>query len=203
MKRGVTIAQLARATKVGSDLWEGLERNDLSRWPGGLYARSYVRAYALEVGLDPDLTVDEFCRCFPAGDRRAGRVVREQAALIGHDSQFEDDLAHVEGDRRAQPSRKHRAHVALTKGGRVVAAMSDATAVALVATAAAALLQTRWAPTAAVCAFAYHGGALLALGATPAAWAIDTYLSSRHPSEPAAGTPRFLRLVRGSERAKA
>jgi hypothetical protein len=42
----------------------------------------------------------------------------------------------------------------------------------------------------------------LILGGTPAAWAIETYLSNRHPSGRLAGAPRF-RLVRGSERVKA
>jgi hypothetical protein len=203
MRRGMTIAALAEATKVGSDLWEGLERNDLSRWPAGIYARAYVRAYAAEVGLDPEATVDEFCRCFPTGDRRAGRLVRENAALLGHESRWEDDLGHLEHDRRAAPAAPGRAPAFLTNRGRLVAAAGDAAAVAVVATAASALLGTRWASAAAVCAFAYHGSALLALGCTPAVWAIDTYLTSRHPSTPLSASPRFLRLVRGSERAKA
>jgi transcriptional regulator with XRE-family HTH domain len=203
VRRGMTIARLAEVTKVGSDLWEGLERNDLSRWPTGLYARAYVRAYALEVGLDPETTVDEFCRCFPAGDRRAGRLVRENAALLGHESKWEDDLAHIEADRRATPSDSGRAPAFFTKRGRIVAAAGDAAAVLLAATAASALLSTRWALAAAVLGLAYHAASLLALGCTPAAWAIDTYLTSRHPSTPRSTSPRFLRLIRGSERAKA
>ena len=203
IRRGLTIAKLTQATKVGADLWEGLERNDLSRWPTGLYARAYVKTYAIEVGLDPEATVDEFCRSFPAGDRRAGRVVREQAALVGHDSRWEDDIAHLESDRRAAPAAGHRAAAMFTRRGRLVAAIGDGAAVVLVATVSSALLGTRWAPAGAACAFLYHGGALLALGCTPAAWLIDNYISSRHPSEPRSASPRFLRLIRGSERAKA
>lgn len=202
-RHGITIEQIARATKVGADLWNGLERNDLSRWPTGLYARAYVRAYAIEVGLDPEATVDEFCRCFPTGDRRAGRVVREHAALIGHDLQWKDDLARVDTDRRAEVSGPDLAPIVFTKAGRIVAALGDAAAVLAAATAIAALVPTRWTVAAAVLAFAYHAGSLIALGSTPAVWAIETYMTSRHPSERPAATPRFLRLVRGSERAKA
>ena len=92
VKRGVSLESIAAATKVPTDLWAALERNDFTRWPAGIYARAYVRAYALEVGVDPDMTVDEFCRLFPNGDRRVGRVVREQAALVGHDLRWKDDL---------------------------------------------------------------------------------------------------------------
>jgi hypothetical protein len=82
-------------------LWAGLERNDLSRWPNGIYARSYVRVYAAAIGADPDATVDEFCRWFPQGDRRAGRTIREQAEIVGHAIDWRDEIPPtVEQDRR-------------------------------------------------------------------------------------------------------
>src|SRR4029453_1848201 len=92
VKRGISLESIAAATKVNTDLWAGLERSDLSRWPTGIYARAYVRAYAVEIGADPDVTVDTFCRLFPHGDRRAERVVRGQAALVNHDLRWKDDL---------------------------------------------------------------------------------------------------------------
>ena len=92
VQRGIALDTIAAATKVSVDLFSGLERNDFSRWPTGIYARAYVRAYALEIGVDPEGTVDDFCRWFPQGDRRVARVVREQAALVGHDSQFKDEI---------------------------------------------------------------------------------------------------------------
>jgi transcriptional regulator with XRE-family HTH domain len=201
MQHGVTIEQIAAATKVSASLWSALERNDLSRWPTGIYARAYVRAYAVEVGIDPQVTVDEFCRSFPAGDRRAGRVVREQAALIGHDLRWKDDLAHVDTDRRVEPSEPDLPPVAFTRAGRVIAAVADACAVVLVAVALAELLPIGWAAAAAVGAFAYQGVSLVALGSTPAVWAIETFLASRHPAKSPAGSPRFIRLLRGSQRA--
>src|SRR5207248_1935059 len=53
LQRGISLDRLATDTKVSVDLWNGLERNDLSRWPTGIYARSYVRAYATHIGVDP------------------------------------------------------------------------------------------------------------------------------------------------------
>ena len=85
-------------------LWKGLERNDFSRWPTGIYARSYVRDYAAAIGVDPESTVDDFCRWFPQGDRRAEREIRGQAQIVGHDNlEWRDAVPPVvkaDGDRR-------------------------------------------------------------------------------------------------------
>jgi transcriptional regulator with XRE-family HTH domain len=201
MQRCITIEQIAAATKVSASLWSGLERNDLSRWPTGIYARAYVRAYAVEIGIDPQATVDEFCRSFPTGDRRAGRVVREQAALIGHDLHWKDDLADVDTDRRVEPSEPDLPPIAFTTAGRLIAAVGDACAVVALAVGLAALLPIGWAVAAAVGAFAYQGVSLIALGCTPAVWTVETFLASRHPSKRGVSSPRFIRLLRGSQRA--
>ena len=104
MQRGVSVHALVSATNVNAALWEGLERNDLSRWPTGIYARAYVRSYAKLIGADPESTVDQFCRCFPHGDRRAEIVIRGQAEIVGHDDlQWRDHVPPTlaDGDRRA------------------------------------------------------------------------------------------------------
>lgn len=84
--------QIAETTNIAQDLLEGLERNDFGDWPVGIFARAYVRQYAYAIGVDPDSTVDEFCRFFPEGDRRAEGVIREQAAMLGHELQWDDDV---------------------------------------------------------------------------------------------------------------
>ncbi len=90
-RRGVTLKQLAAETKLSVELWESLEENDLTRWPKRVFARSYIRDYALRVGLDPDEVVNDFCRLFPEwGDRRAEHVIREKAQIIAHDLEWED-----------------------------------------------------------------------------------------------------------------
>src|SRR4026208_357818 len=83
-RRGITIDTIAAVTKVGADLWLGLERNDFSKWPSGIFARAFIRDYAKAVGLDADDLVDEFCRLFPQGDRRAARLITAHADVIGH-----------------------------------------------------------------------------------------------------------------------
>jgi hypothetical protein len=100
----LTLEQLAASTKVSVALWKGLERNDFSRWPTGIYARSYVRDYAAAIGVDPESTVDDFCRWFPQGDRRAEMQIRGQAQIVGHNKlEWSDTVppaVAAEGNRR-------------------------------------------------------------------------------------------------------
>ena len=105
VQRGIGLDTIAAATKISVDLFSALERNDFSRWPKGLFARAFVRDYAKAVGLDANEIVDDFCRLFPLGDRRALPTIREQAKIIGHETAAKDDPALIPGgvDRRANP----------------------------------------------------------------------------------------------------
>ena len=202
IQRGISLDTIAQETKVPVELWDALEHNDFSRWPTGLFARSYVREYARIIGIDPESTVDEFCRWFPEGDRRAERVVREQAALMGHDLRWNDDLA-AEPNRRASPPAATLPPLAFSQTGRIVGALADASVVLTAGLTVSAAMPLGKATSVALCAILYHAIALVTLGCTPAAWAIDTYVASRHPAAPAAGSQRFPRLQRSPERVKA
>jgi transcriptional regulator with XRE-family HTH domain len=200
--RGISLDQIAAATKVSVDLWEALERSDFSEWPTGIYARAYVRAYATQISADPDSTVNAFCRLFPNGDRRVERVVRGQAELIGHDLQWEDDLAASKTMERRAGSRSDKAAVpaiAVTRTGRLLAVVLDLGVVVTTTSAVSSLLSVGWAAILAVVTLVYHAVSLIVLGSTPSVWAIETYLSSRHPTKSRpAGTPRFFRLLHRS-----
>src|SRR5262245_13876308 len=89
-RRGVSLRQIANATKISVAVLEGLERNDISRLPGGIFGRAFVRSYAIEVGLDPEETIQDFITQFPADSVTAGHPTS---------SQVEDHEAH-ESDRR-------------------------------------------------------------------------------------------------------
>src|SRR3954471_24688385 len=64
-RRGLSLRVIADATKISVRALEALERNDISQLPGGIFSRAFVRAYALEVGLDPEQTIAEFITQFP------------------------------------------------------------------------------------------------------------------------------------------
>jgi transcriptional regulator with XRE-family HTH domain len=64
-RRGVTVAEIAEQTKIKASLLAGLERDDISQWPAGIFRRAYVRAYATAIGFDPDEAVREFLAVYP------------------------------------------------------------------------------------------------------------------------------------------
>jgi transcriptional regulator with XRE-family HTH domain len=63
--RGVSLSAVAEQTKIKASLLEGLERDDISQWPAGIFRRAYVRAYAAAIGFDPDAAVREFVALQP------------------------------------------------------------------------------------------------------------------------------------------
>ena len=61
----MTLAMIAEQTKIKLSLLEGLERNDVSQWPVGIFRRAFIRAYAHAIGLEPDVVVREFLEIYP------------------------------------------------------------------------------------------------------------------------------------------
>ena len=74
-RRQIALSTIADQTKIKLSLLEALERDDLSHWPLGIFGRSYIRAYAQAVGLDPAATVREFV------ERHPGSVEPTEASL--------------------------------------------------------------------------------------------------------------------------
>jgi transcriptional regulator with XRE-family HTH domain len=73
-RRGVTLSQISDQTKLSVTILAGLEADDLSRWPGGIFRRAYSRAYATAVGLDPDVIVRRVEEAHPVADGDATEV---------------------------------------------------------------------------------------------------------------------------------
>ena len=88
---------------------EALERSDLSRLPGGIFTRAFIRAYAQEVGLDPDRTIQEFIAELPP----------EAATATAHASSVEDGEK-LESDRRAVATALRLALISLPIIGLVI-----------------------------------------------------------------------------------
>jgi cytoskeleton protein RodZ len=64
-RSGISLRTIATTTKISMPSLEALERNDVSRLPGGIFLRAFVRAYAKEVGLDPEEAIRRFVARFP------------------------------------------------------------------------------------------------------------------------------------------
>ena len=79
-ERGIALRDIADTTKISVGALEALERNDISRLPGGIFSRGFVRAYAEQIGADPERTVREFIAGFPHDSVTDGSpYVRSQA----------------------------------------------------------------------------------------------------------------------------
>jgi transcriptional regulator with XRE-family HTH domain len=71
-RRGISLRQIANTTRISVSVLESLERDDISRLPGGIFSRAFVRSYAIEVGLDPEDTIRQFIAQFPVDAVTAG-----------------------------------------------------------------------------------------------------------------------------------
>jgi cytoskeletal protein RodZ len=58
--RNRSIDDISRLTKISPSLLAAIETENFDRVPGGLFRRGYLRAYAREVGLDPDAVVQKY-----------------------------------------------------------------------------------------------------------------------------------------------
>ncbi len=67
-RRGVTLTDIAEQTKLSVPLLQGLEADDLSRWPGGIFRRAFARSYATAIGVDPDVVVRRLEEEHPTSD---------------------------------------------------------------------------------------------------------------------------------------
>jgi len=64
-ERKIALEDISAKTKIKVALLEGLEADDLSRWPQGIFRRAYIRAYAQAIGLDPDTLLQQFVALYP------------------------------------------------------------------------------------------------------------------------------------------
>ena len=79
----VTLRQIANTTRIAVSALDAIERDDVKKLPGGIFARSFVRAYASELKLDVEQTVSRFLRAVSGAGRRAGcrpRSIRPRTA---------------------------------------------------------------------------------------------------------------------------
>jgi cytoskeletal protein RodZ len=87
--RGISMHEMAARTKISIPALECLERNDFSRLPGGIFGRAFVRAYAIEVGIDPDSAVNRFAHLLEQSEREAAaRKAASRPEVTLDDKQF-------------------------------------------------------------------------------------------------------------------
>ena len=160
-RKGITLAEIANATKIPAYLFAGLERNDLRRWPKGLFRRSFFRDYARMIGVPLAESCAEFVRLFPDD---AGAELTKPPPSAG-EADPESDL------RLALDPEWHgpRASILL----KLLAASIDAAVVILIAAALARVGGFGQPAVTAIVALAYFSLATAIFGENPAKWAIS------------------------------
>jgi transcriptional regulator with XRE-family HTH domain len=172
-RRGITLDHIAAATKISRPLLVALERSDVSRWPLGIFRRSFIRAYAEAVGLDPVATAAEFARLFPEpGAPPAEAVARPEpgpAAPLRLTLESERVPRTV-----AVPLR------------RAALAAADACLVLLASVVAAWAVDASLWSALGVVALVYYTGTLALVGSSPAAWwfGVDRREAASAPNAP-------------------
>src|SRR5664279_1076356 len=75
--RGISLDDIAEATKIGTRLLRALEEEHFDLLPGGIFNKGFVRAYAKYLGLNEDEAVADYL--VAAGDPNLDpRVIAEQ-----------------------------------------------------------------------------------------------------------------------------
>lgn len=63
-RRGLSLHDAARQTKLSINVLQAIERNDFASLPDGLYRRAYVRILAAEFGLNANELAADYCACY-------------------------------------------------------------------------------------------------------------------------------------------
>jgi len=169
-RQNISIAAISASTKIKASLFEGLERGDISQWPAGIFRRSFIRAYAVAIRLDPDMVCRRFAEQFPDGSEAirqasagAVKVPPPPAVAVpeetGSQSGFRLTLAETTGPFFA-------GEVLMGRDRRLMAIGWDAASLLAIAVSAYVVLGVFWMPLA-VATMAYYLGGILLLGNSP------------------------------------
>jgi len=157
-RRGIVLETIAASTKIKASLLADLERDDVSKWPPGIFRRAFVREYAASIGLEPESVVAEFVQLFPDEESAAGA-------------------------RTAPPQRAHDLRLTFADGGRAPLQSRMLRAATAVLEACAVLTAARlltwsapwnfWTVCGAI-SLAYYGVASACCGRSPASWWLNS-----------------------------
>ena len=180
----IALSEIAAATKIKRSLLEELERGDVSAWPGGIFRRAFLRAYASAIGLSPESVVEEFTQVFPDGAPRGSAEAKHELRLT----------LVVDPWRRT-----------VTAVTNVVVALVEAGALVALAFLTAWMAAANVWSVCAVIALTYYAAGAACLGRSPGSWYLQHGLPAIRPRRRAVGSPSarardLIHLVQRRER---
>jgi transcriptional regulator with XRE-family HTH domain len=162
-RRQIALTSISANTKISASLFEALERGDVSRWPSGIFRRSFIRAYAAAIGLDPDTVAREFLEQFPDPlDPPASAAPTEPAAVAVKSS----DPTALRLKLADTPTPFARGRLLAGMRRRWAAVACDGGLVVAIALCAFIAFDKFWLPLG-VAMLTYYLGGILLLGNTP------------------------------------
>lgn len=87
--RSIPLREISDQTRISMHYLEAIEMNDFKRLPGGIFNRSFVKAYARYVGYDEKEAVDAYTRYM----RDSGDSGEEVASTPYHSKVYTDSPA--------------------------------------------------------------------------------------------------------------
>jgi transcriptional regulator with XRE-family HTH domain len=180
-RRQIALASIAANSKISVSLFADLERDDVSRWPSGIFRRSFIRAYAEAVGLDPDATTREFLERFPDPN--------DPEPAAAPPAQPRSALRLTLADTGASFT---RGRVLASVRWRWAAIACDATVIVTIGLAMYVAMGTLWMPLC-VALIGYYAGGILLLGNTPG---VCLCASGQDANDPPGGITLWRRVRR-------
>src|SRR5262245_27208733 len=59
-ERHITLTEISEATRIGTRFLKAIESDNFSVLPGGIFTRSFIRAYAKQVGMGEDEAISRY-----------------------------------------------------------------------------------------------------------------------------------------------
>ena len=181
-RRRITLDSIAANTKIGLSLLQGLERGNVSRWPSGIFRRSFIRSYAQAIGLEPDEIAQEFLEHFPDPAELPRSVSARSASGASSKTTSGDCMLRLKLAEVDAPS--SHGCVLAGMGRRFAAAACDAGVLILVGLMLFIAFNHFWMPFT-IAVVVYYGASILVLGNTPGIALFSQSVNGR--------APRFLK----------
>ena len=88
--RGIALREISEQTRISMRYLEAIESDDYKRLPGGIFNRSFIRAYAKFIGYDEHEAIEDYTRTL----RERGEPDDEDTRKPLHSLVYTDDAAH-------------------------------------------------------------------------------------------------------------
>ncbi len=83
LRQGLDLQQVSQSTKIGTRMLQAMEADDLSKLPGGVFTRSFIKQYAIALGMDASALEPELRALRVEGDEGSRPEARRSGISAG------------------------------------------------------------------------------------------------------------------------